>query len=265
MISSADITAALAGLGVQPTDTLFVHSDMRRLLRAAGAGREEKLATVVAGLHGAVANGTLLLPTFSYSFCRGEPFSPEATPSTVGLLTEYFRRRPGVRRTAEPLFSTAVLGPTDPAWESALFGVGDKNCFGEESIFAYLVEADAKLAFLGVDGSMCTFVYLIEQRAAVPYRFFKDFAGDFIDSAGDVTRVTARYFVRRLDADVENSFAALFRALEDEGALRRTTLDRGAELTVVSARAVAATAAHGLDSDPAYLLAADRIPAAIGG
>ncbi len=45
----------------------------------AGRTREEKLDTIVAGLSGAVSEGALIVPTFTYSFCRGEKFDVAAT------------------------------------------------------------------------------------------------------------------------------------------------------------------------------------------
>jgi aminoglycoside 3-N-acetyltransferase len=263
VITAEHICAKLRSLGVEPEDELFVHSDMRRLLAAQGSGREAKLTTVVQGLTGAVPNGTLMLPTFSYSFCRDELFDVETTPSTVGVLTEHFRGLPGVRRTLEPIFSTAIRGPVDDDWEPHLFQPGDRNCFGERSIFAYLLERDAKIVCLGIDPSVCTLVYLAEQRAAVPYRYFKAFRGEVIDARRKRTTVTARYFVRRLDAGVENDFIPLFAELEALGDLRRSRLGR-AEVWVVNARAVIATARRRLTEDPAFLLATERVPALDG-
>ncbi len=254
MIAAGDITRALADLGVGPRDTLFVHSGLKGALRLAGSTREEKLATLAGGLRDSVPDGLLILPAFTYSFTgEGEPFDVATSPSTVGVLSEYFRTLPGVRRTADPLFSCGVLGELPEPWAQRMYGVGDVDVFGERSVFAMLAELDAKILFIGVDFEFCTYVFYVEQRLGVPYRYFKDFHGTVVDG-GVSTAVTARYYVRDLDSDVVNTFTPLARDLLAAGDARRARLDRGPELFVTGARAVSAAVARGMAANPDYLL-----------
>jgi len=247
-IGATEIVAALRQLGVEASDTLFVHSDLRCALRVAGAAVDEKVDTVLDALVDAVGDGVLGMPTFTYSFCRGEKFDLDASPSTVGLLTERFRQRPGVRRTADPLFSAALLGPIPDAWRD-LFEPGDTDAFGDRSVFAFLREQRAKLAFLGASFEYCTYVHHVEQRLGVPYRYFKDFRGEVAGRA-----VTARYFVRRLDQDVETRLSPLGDSLLARGRARRIALP-GMSVTVVSAEAVDGATAERLSENPDFLLA----------
>jgi len=253
VIAAADITSALAGLGVQTNDTLFVHSGLKGALRLAGSTREEKLATLTDGLRDNVSEGLLILPAFSYSFTRGEPYDRHNSPSAVGVLSEHFRMLPGVRRTADPIFSCALLGALPSAWEQRLLAVGDHDCFGPGSVFALLAESDAKLLFLGVDFEMCTFVHHVEQRLGVPYRQLKDFHGTVLD--GDrKTPTRARYFVRDLDADVESHFGPLAAALLAGGGAAAAELERGPRLFLTSACAVSQEIERRLPECPDYLL-----------
>ena len=253
MIAAADITSALAGLGVQTNDTLFVHSGLKGALRLAGSTREEKLATLTDGLRDSVSEGLLILPAFSYSFTRGEAYDRHNSPSAVGVLSERFRALPGVRRTADPIFSCALLGELPGSWEQPLMAVGDQDCFGPRSVFAHLAEADAKLLFLGVDFEMCTFVHHVEQHLQVPYRHLKDFHGTVIDE-GARAQVTARYYVRDLEADVVSCFTPLAGDLLGRGDAAETRLERGPRLYLTSARAVAAQIEWRLSNSPDFLL-----------
>lgn len=253
MIAADHITAAVRGLGVEPDDTLFVHAGLQHALRVEGATREAKLATIVRALTDSVADGVLILPTFSYSFCEGEAFDVHRSPSRVGVLTEHFRGLEGVRRTADPIFSCAVRGDLPARWARELYGIGDKDCFGPRSIFAHLVEVGAKLLFLGVGFEACTLVQHAEQRHGVPYRYTKAFSGEVRDGA-TVSEVTARYFVRRLDEDVENFLEPLGAALETSGRARAQALPRGPRLLVVDAPAVVDEARRRLDREPDFLL-----------
>jgi aminoglycoside 3-N-acetyltransferase len=253
MIEARDIAAWLTSLGVRSTDTLWVHAGVQTALKVAGATAADKVETVLDGLEQAVPDGRLMVPTFTYSFTRDAPYDTAASPSTVGVLSERFRQRRGVRRTADPIFSAAVRGPLPEEWERRLLAVGNTDCFGEHSVFAFLREVDARMAFLGVGFSYCTFVYHVEQRLAVPYRYFKTFGGTVV-ADGREQPTTARYFVRDLDADVESDFAALEEALLETGAARRATLPRGPSVLVTSARAVEAEAVRRIREHPDFLL-----------
>jgi aminoglycoside 3-N-acetyltransferase len=253
VITSADIAAALRDAGIAPGDMVYAHSGMQSAIRAEGSSREKKMDTVLGGFEAAVEEGVLMLPTFTYSYCRGEDFDVAGSPSTVGMLTERFRHRPGVRRTPEPIFSTAVLGELPPTWEDRLFRVGDVDCFGPDSVFAHLYEVDAKLLFFGVGFEFATYVYLVEERRQVPYRYMKAFTGSVIRD-GRATPTTAEYFVRHLDQDVENDFGPLAAELLDRGAAVETRIPKGPRILVAGARAVHDVASECLDANPDFLL-----------
>lgn len=253
LIGAERITAALEELGVAPDDTLLVHSGLQGSGRIAGARSRDKLDTIVRGLTDAVPDGTLLMPTFTYSFCRDEVFDRDASRSTVGLLTEHFRRLPGVRRTAEPIFSCAALGTVEPAWEEPLFAVGDKDCFGPESVFAYLLSRGGRILFYGVGFAFCTFVHHIEQLLGVDYRYMKRFTGTVRDGALEQA-VGVDYLVRKLDEEVLPQFGPLEDVLLAVRGARRTTIPGGPTLLVADCRAILEQVVPALACNPDYLL-----------
>jgi aminoglycoside 3-N-acetyltransferase len=259
VIRPGDIERALRRLGVRRRDTLWVHAGLQTALRMEGSTPARKVATVLQGLERTVADGTLIVPTFTYSFTRGEDYDVATSPSTVGVLGEHFRRLPGVRRTADPMFSVAIRGSLPRAWERRMFGVGDTDCFGAQSIFACLREVDAQLAFLGVGFGYCTFLHHVEQRMGVPYRYFKDFSGT-VRGDDATTRTTARYYVRDIESGVENRFDPVLNALLQSGAARRTTLPSGPSLLVTRVRAVEAEAIACLRTDPTSLAIGEYPP-----
>lgn len=232
---------------------MFVHSGLRGALRVSGDSAAEKMSTVLEALGGAVDDGTLILPTFTYSFCREEPFDVVESPSTVGVLTERFRRLPGVRRTTDPLFSTAVRGPLPAEWEDRLYSIRDTDAFGEQSVFAYLRSVNAKLLFFGVGFGYATFVHHVEQRLGVPYRYAKDFHGVVRDGGVEVP-VTARYFVRPLNGDVEVYLDPLSDALLAAGVAAAEELPGGPTLLVTDAWAIEETIGRKLRENPSFLL-----------
>jgi len=253
VISSAEISEAFRSLGVGPADVLFVHSGLQSALRVQGDTRQAKTETVLDALDAVVSDGVLILPTFTYSFCRGEDFDVERSPSTVGMLTEHFRRLPGVRRTAEPIFSCAIRGRLPDEWEDRLYAPRDGDCFGSDSVFAFLHEANAKILFFGVGFQFCTFVYRVEQQLGVPYRYMKDFRGEVI-SHGRRTSVTARYFVRDLGGGVENAFLPLGAELSARGLMHEHRIARAPRLLCCAVRDVHGVAVEKVHERPDYLL-----------
>lgn len=254
MISSGQIAGAVRDLGVADGDTVFVHSGMHRALAVEGRTRDQKLDTIVAGLGEAVGRGALLMPAFSYSFCRNEDFDLAETPSTgVGVLPEHFRRMPHTHRTTDPLFSVGVTGTLPGEWERPLFAVRDVDCFGTGSVFDFLHEANAKLLFFGVPATACTFAHYVEQQMEVPYRYFKDFHGR-VHAGGHSTDVTARFYVRDLEADVETYLAPLGDDLLRAGRARAMAMDGGPSLYLTDAVAVFEIAAERVSDHPDYLL-----------
>lgn len=251
MIAAGDIVATLRGLGVSG-GPLMVHADLRACLRVSGGNPLEKLETVESALVRLAGDGPLVMPTFTYSFCRGENYDPTWSRSVVGVLSEHFRHRPDVRRTMDPLFSAAVLGEVPERWER-LFDVDDVDCFGPESMFAMLHELDATLMFLGVGIEACTFVHYAEQLHRVPYRQIKQFYGRVIEGGRRMPAV-ARYFVRPLDGTVEADFGRLERTLLDSGRAQTRALENGPTVTVTTARSVEKTVTEGLEQNPRFLL-----------
>ena len=49
--------------------------------------------------------GTILVPSFTYSFCQTKKFNKTLTKSQVGNFSKTFGKRIGVKRTNHPIFS----------------------------------------------------------------------------------------------------------------------------------------------------------------
>jgi len=144
--------------------------------------------------------GLILMPTFTYSACHGEIFDVENSKSTVGALTEYFRKQKDVKRSQHPIFSFAAWG--QDAENFLKFESFD--CYGEKSFFGKLYDLNITYVLFGVDIQHgATFVYYSEEKAKVYYRYYKDFLG-IIKKEDNQFKTTVRYFVRDLDLKYED-------------------------------------------------------------
>lgn len=161
------IAAQLAALGVRPDRPLLVHSSLRSLGPVQGGAE-----TVVRGLRRALgAGGTLMMPALSYETVgsRNPVFDVQATPSCVGALTEYFRMRPGTRRSIHPTHSVCAIGPLAAA---LLAGhEQDSTPVGMHSPFRKLRDARGQVLFLGCGLRPNTSMHGVEELAEPPYLY----------------------------------------------------------------------------------------------
>jgi aminoglycoside 3-N-acetyltransferase len=99
----------LARAGIRGGDTVMVHSAWEPLSSGRfGAGELVKRLLAVVG-----PEGTLAMPAFPPNSAQvsGAVFDVRRTPSAGGLLTEAFRRYPGVKRSINLNHSVCAIGP----------------------------------------------------------------------------------------------------------------------------------------------------------
>ena len=179
-IYQADIEHALKKAGVKSGDTILVHSSLTAFGKLCPDNKESMdtyidflMNSIVNAMKKCVGtNGTILMPTFSWSFCKKRIFDVTKTPSEVGALTNYFRNLPGVSRSLHAIYSFAVLGR-----KRGFFMDVGKDSFGKDSIFDKINKIDGKIIFFGAPFHSATFVHYIEQQHGIPYRFIKSFGG----------------------------------------------------------------------------------------
>jgi aminoglycoside 3-N-acetyltransferase len=213
---------------------------------------ERRLDLLIEAIEAAIGgDGTLVMPAFSYSFTRGEPFDICNTPSTAGMLTERFRTRPGVRRTADPIFSFATRGPL----ARELCAIPVKECFGAESVFAALHRLNAHIIDLGCSMSRGgTFVHYVETAHGVDYRYNKVFSGTVILPNGQTGESSVVYNVRDLARRSDADLGRLQKRLADDGKSRTVEVGRS-RILAVTASDLFDTAWKMLDEDPLALIA----------
>lgn len=223
----SDFKKKLKSLGIEKGDTIFVHSDIATFGRLATKDRAYLLKSLTDVLKESVGKkGSLIMPTFTYSFCNGEIFDLEKSRSTVGVLTEYFRNQPGVKRSVQPIFSCAVCG--DKAEELSCVS---KDSFGEDSIFDKLRKHKGKLVFFGADFHSCTYIHYLEQSFNVPYRYIKKFKGK-IKNGDNEYEDEYSFYVRDLEKNVILDTARLEEYLLEKGFMNKVSIGHGSVLLV---------------------------------
>ncbi|HEC1773864.1 TPA: aminoglycoside N(3)-acetyltransferase [Campylobacter lari] len=186
-----DLIQTLKNLGIKKGDILYPHTEIYNFGIPLIDGKT-LLQTILDCFFEVIGKeGTLIMPTFTYSFCNQEIYDKTNSISKMGVLNEYFRKQKGVKRTNDPIFSFAVKGAKEE-----LFLKDTTSCFGDDSIFAEFKKQNGKIVLFGNHTLGCTFFHHIEEKAGVSYRYSKDFSGILIDENGNKHKKTITYFVR---------------------------------------------------------------------
>ncbi len=163
MLRAADLLAQLKDIGVAPGMDLLVHSSLKRVGPIDG-GADTIIDTLLAAI---VPDGTLMMSTVSGNVNADQTvFHVAHTPSTVGVITNVFRQRPGAIRSLHPVHSIAAIGP-----KANFFTKGHleaRTPWSAESPYGRLMRNQGFILFLGTDFSANTCIHAIEIEARVP-------------------------------------------------------------------------------------------------
>lgn len=206
-----DLYKILERLQISQGDVLCVHSQIFSLGKPL-VSKDNFLEIIIRVLQEMVGNcGMLIMPAFSYSFCRNEVFDVTNTPSTVGLLTEHFRKSDGVVRSPHPIFSFSIWGNRKEEY----IDIGP-DAFSLDSIYGKMLRDSGKIMMLGANKGY-TFYHLAEEHVNVGHRYFKNFQGQMIDTKGNSKGIQVPYFVRDLSfkSDLDEEKLSIF-LLENE-------------------------------------------------
>lgn len=158
-----ELVADLRRLGLESGDDVVVHASLSSLGWVDGGAE-----TVVDALSDAVGTGgTVVVPTFTPSVVREEPFDPDETRSRTGAISEALRTRDDARRSDHPTHSVAALGPAadELTDEHAL-----ESSLGPHSPLHRLAERGGKVLLIGVGHERNSTVHVAEALADLPYK-----------------------------------------------------------------------------------------------
>ncbi|MGA7693396.1 MAG: AAC(3) family N-acetyltransferase [Candidatus Sulfotelmatobacter sp.] len=251
-ITRGDVTDALLSIGIKEGSTVLVHADAIVAAQFPPLPKRQRLDLLIAAIEAAIgSSGTLVIPTFSYSFTKGQAFDVLGTPSAVGIISEHFRALPDVCRTADPIFSFACQGPR----AKELCAIQIRECFGPESVFAALHHWNAYIVDLGCSMTRGgTFVHYVETAYGVDYRYKKEFSGTVILPNKQKYECSVVYNVRDLKRKSEADLRRLQQRLTADKTLQSVDVGRS-RIMAVAAGNLFDTAWRMLDEDQTSLIA----------
>ena len=153
--------------------------------------------------YGIGSDKTYLFPTFSFSFMKTKCWDYNKTPSEVGILSEYFRKKISSNRTIHPIHSISMYGKKTRE-------IPNHDCnssFGKGSVWEWLCRnKDVCNLSLGtrLDGG-ATICHYPEEYLSVYYRTYIPLEGKIIDKNKKKTKSKFSYYARIINKNFEGS------------------------------------------------------------
>jgi aminoglycoside N3'-acetyltransferase len=237
--SATDLARALGALGIGIGDTILVHSSFD-----AFQGFRGKPTDIIAVLESATGEtGAVLMPTLPFAgtaieYARTNPvFDVRRTPSRTGLISELFRRSPGVLRSIHPTHPVAVWGRDATALTEGHY-MARTPC-GRGSPFVRLLEKQGKILLLGTDIGVLTFYHAIEEllENKLPVSPFteEEFVLQSRDYSGNIVTTRTRLFEPALSR--RRNVYKLVPELQQSGGWRQRSVGR-LDMVAMDAEAV---------------------------
>ena len=250
--SETQLAACLKTLGVAKGDCLFIHAGLKSLGKFTPQKEGDVLGALLGVFLDAVGeNGTVVVPTFNFGFCKGQPFDRQNTPGEgMGAFSEYVRRNPSALRSRHPFQCVAAIGKLAVEIANAQ-GI---SAFSSGSAFDLMLNWRCRILFFGVN-FVETFVHVAEERANVPYRFWKTFTADYIDE-GVPNRISVDFFAKEVgfgppEPHIDNN--KLGHLLREKGIISSTSLGSG-EVSICDATIMVDELTKVLKENPSYAL-----------
>jgi aminoglycoside 3-N-acetyltransferase len=162
-MNKEQLISEFKAIGIKEGMDLQVHSSLKSIGHVEG-GADTIIDALLETLG---AEGTLMMSTVSGNVNPEQPvFHSNYTPSTVGALSNIFRKREGVIRSLHPVHSIVAFGP-----KAEFFTEGhleSNTPWSPDSPYGKMMRNGVKVLFLGVDFECNTCMHALEIEARVP-------------------------------------------------------------------------------------------------
>jgi aminoglycoside 3-N-acetyltransferase len=219
-----DARRAIELTGISSGDILFVHSSLYQF----GTHKGCEISDLPEMFYGLLREflgeeGTIVVPTFTLSFCNGTPFDRQNTPSEkMGEFAEYVRLQPGALRSSHPMQSVTAVGPR----AAEICQADTPSAFDKGGAFDFLIANGSIVMLLGSTVRYTSCVHYAEQHHGVPYRYWKEFSGTYVDEGVSAEKMYKMY-VRQLDPRPLFNLFQVEDVLRDKGKLKESKLGSG--------------------------------------
>ena len=250
--SKKDIIKCLKKMHLTKGDTIYCHSSIGYFGRLLDCHSSDDLCECFfESIFEVIGDsGTLIVPTYTYSFPKNEIFNPNKSISRMGIFSEWVRRHKDSLRVVDPCYSVSVVGKN----KEYFINNATVNSFGKNSVFDKFFNLNGRILCLNFPGN--TFIHYIERKLNVNYRFDKIFSG-LIEENGELIKAKSIIYVRFLSDDsLEHSPINYEFEGRKSGLIKSVKLGRG-EMSSVSSKGVYKIIIDNIKNRPYFLTKAE--------
>ena len=199
MLKKKDLKEAISKSSLKKGDILFCHSDLS-ILKDIDFKHSllppliYKLLIKKIGVH-----GTLVVPTFTYSFCNKKVYDPKNFKTFCGSFSNYVKDLKESRIYKDPNVSVAIVGK----YKNELSKNPTTNAYENNSFFDRFYKLGGKICNINLDVTS-TFIHYFERKNSVKYRFDKTFHGQ-IKTKNELKKIKSIIFVRYLKQEYKQN------------------------------------------------------------
>ena len=165
-------------------------------------------------------SGTIIMITHTFAFAKTKKFSID-TPSEAGILSEFFRKYPNVKRSCVPMVSFCAIGRL-----ADYFTQPFNSHLDESATLSRLLLMDGKILLMGIGYERCTLFHLSEERLSSSHNYYKNFQGDLYENGKFLKPISQRYFVRK-DLNLKKNGANIQTIFESKNLFLKAPLGKG--------------------------------------
>ena len=193
LLIKKDILNYFQKANIQKNDVVFLHGNSMALFQIKAKDSISKTNIFWNALIEYLKkDGTIIVPTFTYTLGKNKIYNYKKTKSKVGQFSEDFRKHFSETRSLDPIFSVSAYGKKKDEISKLKY----KNSFGRGSIFNFIYKKNAKIICLGCELEVVTFLHYIEQVLKVPYRGFKKFNSLCLNDDKIIRKESIRFYCR---------------------------------------------------------------------
>jgi aminoglycoside 3-N-acetyltransferase len=248
IVTQQDIVRGLRALGLEPGDSVLVHSSLSSLGYVEGGAE----AVIDALIEAVGTEGTVLVPTLTGSEALNAEnppvYDPAATPCWTGRIPEAFCLRPQAVRSLHPTHSVAAIGAR--ARELTAGHEHSVTPCGPDSPYGRLAQIGGYILLLGVTHHSNTSFHLVEEIAGVPYHMQPGLVAAQVVQNGQAR--TVHLMIHRYGSP--RDFARMEPVFRERG-IQRDGQIGDAHVRLVDARQMVEVTRQALLQDPTILLA----------
>ncbi len=204
-------------LGIEPSDTILIHSNIRPLLRYFLKRKMQIKPTDILDslLSHMNSDGNLIFPAFNFDVVRSGIFSTNLTKSSMGLLSETARNHLDSYRTNHPVYSFSSFGKIS----KDLLNLTNYTSYGIDSPFETMKNHDGKILVIDLEeNKSMTYYHHVEEILEVSYRYKKLFKFEIVDELkGISTMKEFSMYVRKIEDGVVTNVEPMGKLLEKMG------------------------------------------------